>query len=161
MSALTMPVGTLICDLSEKGVKLSVICGDLKVEAPKGKVTSNILGILKDRKPEIIRELQSPKDDIQFGKLADPYSSAKLPNRTHIEEAVSLYQKRGWFQIFSGYLSQSIYLVKNKSTRVPDPSIIKYSQEEIESLNDLTLDELKTLHEAKQLFKGTINVGEN
>ena len=159
MSALTMPVGTLICDLSEKGVKLSVICGDLKVEAPKGKVTSNILGILKDRKPEIIRELQSPKDDTQFGKLADPYSSAKLPNRIHLEEAVSLYQKRGWVQIFSGYLSQSIYLVKNKSTRVPDPSIIKYSQEEIESLNDLTLDELKTLHEAKQLFKGTINVG--
>ena len=25
----------------------------------------------------------------------------------------------------------------------------------------LTLDELKTLHEAKQLFKGTINLGEN
>ena len=79
----------------------------------------------------------------------------------HIEEATRLYQKRGWIQIFSGYLNQSIYLVKNKSTRVPDPSIIKYSQEEIESLNDLTLDEIKTLHEAKQLFKGTINGGEN
>jgi len=161
MSALTMPVGTLICDLSEKGVKLSVICGDLKVETPKGKVTSNILGILKDRKPEIIRELQSPKDDIQFGKLADPYSSAKLPNRTHFEEAVSLYQKRGWVQIFSGYLKQNIYLVKNKATRVPDPSIPKYTKEETEALRGLTLDELKTLHEAKQLFKGTINLGEN
>ena len=79
----------------------------------------------------------------------------------HITEATRLYQKRGWIQIFSGYLNQSIYLVKNKSTRVPDPSIIKYSQEEIESLNDLTLDEIKTLHEAKQLFKGTINGGEN
>ena len=79
----------------------------------------------------------------------------------HITEATRLYQKRGWIQIFSGYLNQSIYLVKNKSTRVPDPSIIKYSQEEIESLNDLTLDEIKTLHEAKQLFNGTINVGEN
>ena len=156
----TMPVGTLICDLSEKGVKLSVISGDLKVEAPKGKVTSNILGVLKNRKPEIIRELQSPEDDIQFGKLADPYSSAKLPNRIHLEEAVSLYQKLGWVQIFSGYLKQNIYLVKNKATRVPDPSIPRYTKEETEALRGLTLDEIKTLHEAKQLFKGTINVGE-
>ena len=114
MNGLTIPIGTLICDLSEKGVKLSVISGDLKVDAPKGKVTSNILGVLKDRKPEIIKELQSPKDDIQFGKLADPYSSAKLPNRIHLEEAVSLYQKRGWVQIFSGYLKQNIDLVKKK-----------------------------------------------
>ena len=75
----------------------------------------------------------------------------------HITEATRLYQKRGWIQIFSGYLNQSIYLVKNKSTRVPDPSIIKYSQEEIESLNDLTLDEIKTLHEAKVIFKGEIH----
>ena len=76
---------------------------------------------------------------------------------THITEATRLYQKRGWIQIFSGYLNQSIYLVKNKSTRVPDPSIIKYSQEEIESLNGLTLDEIKTLHEAKMIFKGEID----
>ena len=78
----------------------------------------------------------------------------------HIEEATRLYQKRGWIQIFSGYLNQSIYLVKNKSTRVPDPSIPKYTKEETEALRGLTLDELKTLHEAKQLFKGTINLGE-
>ena len=78
----------------------------------------------------------------------------------HIEEATRLYQKRGWIQIFSGYLNQSIYLVKNKSTRVPDPSIPKYTKEETEALRGLTLDELKPLHEAKQLFKGTINLGE-
>ena len=119
------------------------------------------MGVLKDRKPEIIRELQSPEDDIQFGELADPYSSAKLSNRIHLEEAVSLYQKRGWVQIFSGYLKQNIYLVKNKATRVPDPSIPRYTKEETEGLRGLTLDELKTLHEAKQLFKGSINVGEN
>ena len=73
MNAATIPIGTLIYDLREKGVKLSVISGDLKVDAPKGKVTSNILGVLKDRKPEIIRELQSPEDDIQFGKTASLY----------------------------------------------------------------------------------------
>jgi hypothetical protein len=79
----------------------------------------------------------------------------------HIEEATRLYQKRGWIQIFSGYLNQSIYLVKNKATRVPDPSFPRYTKEETEALRGLTLDELKTLHEAKQLFKGTINDGEN
>ena len=72
MNAATIPIGTLIYALREKGVKLSVISGDLKIDAPKGKVTSDILGVLKDRKPEIIRELQSPEDDFQFGKTASP-----------------------------------------------------------------------------------------
>ena len=94
-----------------------------------------------------------------FSKISNPYNDlSHSPDRSiHIEEATRLYQKRGWVQIFSGYLNQSIYLVKNKSTRVPDPSIIKYSQEEIESLNGLTLDEIKTLHEAKMIFKGEID----
>jgi len=156
MSALTMPVGTLICDLSEKGVKLSVICGDLKVEAPKGKVTSNILGILKDRKPEIIRELQSPDGDIQFGKTASLYRGAKLPNRGHLGEATKLYRKRGWVQIFSGHLNQSIYLVRNKWVIVPDPALSKYTQDEIESLKGLSWEEAQTLHKAKVIFKGEI-----
>ena len=124
-------------------------------------LTTVILGVLKDRKPEIIRELQSPEDDIQFGKTVSLYRGAKLPNRIQIEEAVHLYQKRGWIQIFSGYLNRSVYFVKNKSTRVPDPSIPRYTKEETEALRGLTLDELKTLHEAKQLFKGSINAGEN
>ena len=75
----------------------------------------------------------------------------------HITEATRLYQKRGWVQIFSGYLNQSVYLVKNKSTRVPDPSIPRYTKEETEALRGLTLDELKTLHEAKVIFKGKIH----
>ena len=92
-------------------------------------------------------------------KIGNPYNALSLihDRSIHIEEATRLYQKRDWIQIFSGYLNQSIYLVKNKSTRVPDPSIIKYSQEEIESLNGLTLDEIKTLHEAKMIFKGEID----
>ena len=75
----------------------------------------------------------------------------------HITEATRLYQKRGWVQIFSGYLNQSIYLVKNKSTKIPDPSIPRYTKEETEALRGLTLDELKTLHEAKVIFKGEIH----
>ena len=76
---------------------------------------------------------------------------------THITEATRLYQKQGWIQIFSGYLNQSVYFVKNKSTRVPDSSIPKYTKEETEALRGLTLDELKTLHEAKVIFKGKIH----
>ncbi len=75
----------------------------------------------------------------------------------HITEATRLYQKRGWVQIFSGYLNQSIYLVKNKSIKIPDPSIPRYTKEETEALRGLTLDELKTLHEAKVIFKGEID----
>jgi hypothetical protein len=33
-------------------------------------------------------------------------------------------------------------------------------KKETEALRGLTLDELKILHEAKQLFKGTIKLGE-
>ena len=52
-------------------------------------------------------------------KISNPYNELSLiPDRSiHIEEATRLYQKRDWIQIFSGYLNQSIYLVKNKSTR--------------------------------------------
>ena len=50
MNTLETPVGTLICDLNEKGIKLSVKQDNLKVDAPKGKVTSNVLGVLKKRK---------------------------------------------------------------------------------------------------------------
>ena len=75
----------------------------------------------------------------------------------HITEATRLYQKRGWIQIFSGYLNQSVYLVKNKSIKIPDPLIPRYTKEETEALRGLTLDELKTLHEAKVIFKGEIH----
>ena len=92
-------------------------------------------------------------------KISNPYNElSPIPDRSiHIEEATHLYQKRGWIQIFSGYLNQSVYLVKNKSTRGPDPSIPKYTKEETEALRGLTLDELKTLHEAKVIFKGEID----
>ena len=92
-------------------------------------------------------------------KISNPYNElSPIPDRSiHIEEATHLYQKRGWIQIFSGYMNQSVYFVKNKSTRVPDPSILKYTKEETEALRGLTLDELKTLHEAKEIFKGEID----
>jgi hypothetical protein len=149
-------VGTLICDLSEQGIKLSVNQGNLKVDAPKGRVTPDVLRVLKDRKPEIIKELKGVDGEFQFGKTASLYRGAKLPNRIHLDEAIHLYLERGWIQIYSTYLESNIYLVRDDAIRVPDPSIPKYTQAEIQSLKDLTLDELKTLHEAKVLFKGKI-----
>lgn len=73
-----------------------------------------------------------------------------------IQEATRLYRKRGWVQIFSGHLNQSIYLVRNKWVIVPDPALSKYTQDEIESLKGLSWEEAQTLHKAKVLFKGEI-----
>jgi hypothetical protein len=156
MKATTMPVGTLICDLVDKGIKLRVESGGLRIDAPKGRVTPYVLRVLKDRKPEIIRELKGEDGEFQFGKTASLYRDAKLPNRIHLNEAILLYRKRGWIQIYSTYLESNIYLVRDDAVRVPDPSIPQYTQAEIQSLKDLTLDELKTLHEVKVIFKGKI-----
>jgi len=156
MSVMEKEVGTLICDLSEQGIKLSVNQGNLKVDAPKGRVTPDVLRVLKDRKPEIIKELKGVGGEFQFGKTASLYRSAKLPNRIHLDEAIHLYLERGWIQIYSTYLESNIYLVRDDAIKVPDPTIPKYTKAEIQSLKDLTLDELKTLHEAKVLFKGKI-----
>ena len=157
MNVTTMPVGTLICDLGEKGIKLKVKSEDLRVEAPKGRITPYVLRVLKDRKPEIIRELKGVDGEIQFGKMALLYRDAKLPNRIHLDEAARLYRERGWVQIWSTYLNEPIYLVRHKSVKVPDPSIPKYTQVEIEALKGLNLEELMTLHEAKRIFEGAIH----
>ena len=85
------------------------------------------------------------------------YRGAKLPNRIHIEEAVRLYNERGWVQVWSTYLNAPIYLTKHRSTQVPDLSLPKYTQAEVKALKGLSLDELKTLHEAKVLFGGAIH----
>ena len=73
-----------------------------------------------------------------------------------IQEATRLYRKRGWVQIFSSHLNQSIYLVRNKWVIVPDPALSKYTQDEIESLKGLSWEEAQTLHKAKVLFNGEI-----
>jgi hypothetical protein len=77
--------------------------------------------------------------------------------RKSVQEATRLYRERGWVQIFSSYLNQIIYLVMDPGIKVPDSSIPKYLQQEIDALKGLTLDELKTLHEAKKIFGGSIS----
>ena len=80
--------------------------------------------------------------------------SEKMTDST--TEASHIYKKQGWVRIFSGYLNKSIYLVKDETVKVPDPSILKYTQHEVESLRDLSIDELKTLCSAKEIFFGAI-----
>ena len=94
-----------------------------------------------------------------FSKISNPYNDlSPSPGRSiQIQEATKLYRRRGWIQIFSGHLNQSVYLVKNKSIKVPDPSIPRYTKEETEALRGLTLEEIKTLHDAKVIFKGEID----
>lgn len=78
----------------------------------------------------------------------------------HIADATRLYRERGWVQIYSTYLKTSLYLVRNKWIKVPDPSIPRYTPEEVDSLKGLNPDELRTLHEAKEIFGGGISKGE-
>ena len=157
MNTTTISVGTLICDLTEKGIKLKVESGDLRLEAPKGRITPYVLRVLKDRKPEIIRELKGVHREFQLGKTAGLYRGAKLPNRIHLDEATRLLRNRGWVQIWSGYLNKHIYLVRNEEVKVPDATLSKYTESEIEALKDLSMEEIQTLHEAKIIFKGIIS----
>jgi len=74
----------------------------------------------------------------------------------HLDEAVRLYRERGWIQIYSGYLKCNFYLIKDECVKVPNPSLPIYTEKEIGELTHLRINELKTLHEAKQIFGGGI-----
>jgi hypothetical protein len=132
MSALAeKSVSKLLNTLSEEGVRVFLERFDLKIQSKGRPISSEVRNILKARKPEIVNTLQ-------------------------IEETAKLYQKQGWIQIWSGYLKTKLYLVRNNKIKVPDPNFPKYTEEEITKLHGLTLDELKTLHEAKVIFNGKI-----
>jgi hypothetical protein len=74
----------------------------------------------------------------------------------HLEEAACLFMKRGWIQMWSGYLKQAVFLVRDKKVKIPDATLPKYTQVEIQSLKELSWEEVRTLHQAKCLFQGTI-----
>jgi hypothetical protein len=124
-------VSKLLNILSEEGVRVFLERFDLKIQSKGRPISSEVRNILKARKPEIVNTLQ-------------------------IEETAKFYQKQGWIQIYSGHLNTNLYLVRNNQIKVPDPSLPKYTEKEILKLSELTLDELKTLHEAKVIFKGKI-----
>ena len=127
---------------------------------PASRLTSEQLQFIRQHKAEILDELRYGTNRINDldEDVANPKLSYKLNeiNPIHLEEATHLYKSRGWVQVFSSYLNQSIYLVKNKWIEVPDSALPKYARHEIEALNGLSWEEIQTLHEAKLLFKGEI-----
>jgi hypothetical protein len=127
---------------------------------PASKLTTVQLQFIRQHKAEILDELRHGADrvnDLDEG-VANPSPSCKSnkTNLIHLEEATHLYKSRGWIRVFSGYLNQSLYLMKNKWVKVPDATLLKYTRKEIEALNGLSWEEIQTLHEAKVLFKGEI-----
>ncbi len=127
---------------------------------PASKLTTVQLQFIRQHKAEILDELRHSTyrvNNLDEG-VANPSPSSKLNeiNPIHLEEATRLYKSRGWVQVFSGYLNQNIYLVKNKWIKVPDSALQKYTRHEIAALNGLSWEEIQTLHKAKFLFKGEI-----
>jgi hypothetical protein len=127
---------------------------------PASRLTPKQLQFIRQHKAEILDELRHGTDrinDVDEG-AANPKPSCQLNdiNPIHLKEAVHLYKRRGWIRIFSAYLNQSIYLVRNKWVKVPDPTLSKYTQNEIEALKGLSWEEAQTLHKAKVLFNGEI-----
>ena len=91
--------------------------------------------------------------------LSLPYERNELNEKTGVkfDEAVLRFREQRCIQIYSKYLNESFYLVRHKLMKVPDSSLPKYTQAEIESLKSLTVEELQTMHEAKKLFGGTVH----
>ena len=127
-----MPVNDLIADLVAHGVALFADGPYLKTRSERP-INDDIRATLKKRKPEILKALD-------------------------ISQAVEDYKRDGIIKIFSAYLEQSIYLARNErcARKVPDKTLPVYLEDELKALKDLSLDELRTLHEAKIIFTGKI-----
>ncbi len=121
---------------------------------PKFQVTE---GQLQD--PAIPANIANLDENVsEISDFSNPLQSpdSKSGREKSMAEAVALLKKRGWVQVFSSYLNQSIYLTRNKWIKVPDSALPKYTRNEIAALNGLDWEEIQTLHEAKILFKGEI-----
>jgi hypothetical protein len=153
-----------ITKLIDAGFNFEIEGENLAVQ-PASKLTTVQLQFIRQHKAEILDELRHGTDlgfkkkELDIHNSINPEAVKGEFNKTnpiHLEEAIHLYKSRGWIQIFSGYLNQSIYLMKNKWVKVPDATLLKYTRKEIEVLNGLSWEEIQTLHEAKVLFKGEI-----
>jgi hypothetical protein len=136
MSALIQNgVRNFLSGLTKKGVQVNLAGQNLHIKA-HSPISSEITKTLKARKPEIVRMLQ-------------------------MQETVEEYRRKDWVKIFSTYLNSALYLIRDESVIVPDPTLPKYAQAELEALGGLDLSELKTLHQAKLIFNGTIHRNDN
>jgi hypothetical protein len=83
-----------------------------------------------------------------------------IPDRDKsIQESQKLFKERGWIQIYSTYLQENFYLVRSERIKTPEPHYPRYTRKEIEAIGNMSIDELKTLHNAKQIFSGLITKG--
>jgi len=83
-----------------------------------------------------------------------------LDRAKSIEEATRLFKKRGWIQIFSGHLQENFYLIRHERIKTPSLDYPRYTLKEIQAVAGLSIEELQTMHEAKQIFSGAISHGE-
>jgi len=133
MSAIDqIPVKDLLNNLAADGVRLYADGVDLKFQAVHP-IDDETREALKKRKPEIIKALD-------------------------IGQAVEDYKRDGFIKIFSVYLMQAIYLARDETaaSMVPDKTLPIYMESELAALRDLNLDELRTMHEAKEILGGVI-----
>ena len=152
-----MSVESVVADLERRGIFLGFQGETLKIRshAPIPQVVKERLRPIKNEILGFLRQRET--ESLVAGVAGETASQATSP--VGLEEAQKLFSVRGWIQLWSGYLGQSIYLVRDQGVEVPDPAIARYMKEEVEALKDLTLDELKTLHEAKVLFGGELGEG--
>lgn len=133
MSAISqIPVKELLSSLTAQGIALFPDHPNLKIRS-ESPISDGTREVLRKRKSEILKALD-------------------------ISQAVADYKREGFIKIFSVYLGQSIYLGKDKrvAEKVPDKALPVYLEDELKALKDLSLDELRTLHEAKMIFVGKI-----
>ena len=129
------PVSDLLLGLAEKGISVSLDGGNLRLRSMKtGLITSEVKATLSQRKPEIVKTLRN-------------------------DQAIEDYRKNGFIKIFSCFLNKTIFLARDKKAaeQVPEKNLPVYFENEIEALKDLSIEELRTLHDAKCIFRGTIS----
>lgn len=114
--------------------------------------------IEKKGKESFTQTLIDPIFNIDQFKCQFPYEINELNEIKGVAqaEAVRLYREQGWIQIYSTHLGTRLYIVRDDQVKVPSSAIPKYTQNELEALKGLDLDELRTLHEAKMIFTGKI-----
>jgi hypothetical protein len=111
----------------------------------------------KKRLSGLFKESSTLHESNYFLSLTYERNELNERNALKLEEIVCRYRERGWIQIYSTRLNVNIYFLRHKSIKVPDSSLPKYTKAEVDALRGLSLDELKTLHEAKIIFGGNIH----
>ena len=144
----------IVNELEEKDIYLGFQGETLKIRS-HAPIPQAVKERLRPIKNEILGFLRHRETENLVAEVAGETAS-QATSPIGLEEARKLFKERGWIRIYSGFLKQSVYLVRDSGDQVPDPAITRYTKEEVEALKDLTLDELRTLHEAKCIFGGEL-----